>query len=29
MPWPVLDETKVNELLVKVFREQAPGSKPQ
>ncbi|MFA7241315.1 MAG: ankyrin repeat domain-containing protein [Sulfuricellaceae bacterium] len=26
-PWPVFDETKVRETLVKVFREQAPGSK--
>jgi Viral (Superfamily 1) RNA helicase/Ankyrin repeat len=27
VPWPVIDEAKVRELLVKVFREQAPGSK--
>lgn len=27
VPWPVFGETKVNELLLKVFREQAPGSK--
>ena len=27
VPWPVLDETKVRELLIKVFREQLPGSK--
>ncbi len=26
-PWPVFDEAKLNELLIKVFREQAPGSK--
>jgi hypothetical protein len=27
VPWPIFDETKTTELLVKVFREQAPGSK--
>ncbi|MCM8594063.1 ankyrin repeat domain-containing protein [Accumulibacter sp.] len=27
VPWPVFDEAKVVELLVKVFREQAPGVK--
>lgn len=27
VPWPVFNETKVNELLVNVFREQAPGGK--
>lgn len=27
VPWPVIDEAKVNELLIKVFREEAPGSK--
>jgi hypothetical protein len=27
VPWPVFDEAKVNELLLKVFREQAPGGK--
>lgn len=27
VPWPVFDEAKTTELLVKVFREQAPGSK--
>lgn len=27
VPWPVFDEAKTAELLVKVFREQAPGSK--
>ncbi|RJG02531.1 UvrD-helicase domain-containing protein [Noviherbaspirillum sedimenti] len=26
-PWPVFDEAKTTELLAKVFREQAPGSK--
>ena len=26
-PWPVFDETRLRETLVKVFREQAPGSK--
>ncbi len=27
VPWPVLDEVKVRELLVKVFREQVPGAR--
>lgn len=27
VPWPVFDEGKVRELLIKVFREQSPGSK--
>ncbi|MHB1543494.1 MAG: AAA family ATPase [Gammaproteobacteria bacterium] len=27
VPWPVFDELKVTALLLKVFREQAPGSK--
>lgn len=27
VPWPVMGEAKVRELLLKVFREQAPGSK--
>ena len=27
VPWPVFDETRVNELLLKVFREQVPGGK--
>jgi hypothetical protein len=27
VPWPVIGEAKVSELLLKVFREQAPGSK--
>ena len=27
VPWPVFSEAKINELLVKVFREQAPGAK--
>ena len=26
-PWPVFDEARVRELLLKVFREQAPGGK--
>lgn len=29
VPWPVLDEARLRELLVKVFREQAPGAKPR
>jgi hypothetical protein len=29
VPWPVFDEAKIRELLVKVFREQAPGGKPK
>jgi hypothetical protein len=27
VPWPVFDQAKVTELLVKVFREQVPGGK--
>ena len=27
VPWPVVDEARVRELLIKVFREQQPGSK--
>jgi hypothetical protein len=27
VPWPVFDEVKTTELLIKVFREQVPGSK--
>jgi len=27
VPWPVFNEAKINELLLKVFREQAPGGK--
>ena len=27
VPWPVFDEAKVRELLIKVFREQSPGTK--
>ena len=27
VPWPVFDESKVRELLIKVFREQNPGNK--
>ena len=26
-PWPVFDETRLRETLIKVFREQAPGGK--
>lgn len=28
-PWPVFDEPRLRETLLKVFREQAPGSKPK
>jgi hypothetical protein len=28
-PWPVFDQARVADLLVKVFREQAPGGKPR
>jgi hypothetical protein len=27
VPWPVMGAAKINELLVKVFREEAPGSR--
>lgn len=27
VPWPIFDEPKIRELLLKVFREQVPGSK--
>lgn len=27
VPWPVFDEARITDLLVKVFREQAPGGK--
>ena len=27
VPWPVFDQARITELLVKVFREQAPGTK--
>ncbi|MEK7436654.1 MAG: ankyrin repeat domain-containing protein [Pseudomonadota bacterium] len=27
VPWPVFSKTRINELLLKVFREQAPGGK--
>lgn len=27
VPWPVFNEAKIHELLLKVFREQAPGGK--
>jgi AAA domain/Ankyrin repeats (3 copies) len=29
VPWPVFDQAKTTELLVKVFRERAPGGKPR
>lgn len=29
VPWPVFDQAKTTELLVKVFREQSPGGKPR
>ncbi|WP_416574476.1 AAA family ATPase [Niveispirillum sp. KHB5.9] len=29
VPWPVFDEQKTTELLVKVFKDKAPGSKPR
>ena len=28
-PWPVFDESRVRETLIKVFREQASGNKPK
>ncbi|WP_029050351.1 ankyrin repeat domain-containing protein [Cupriavidus sp. amp6] len=28
-PWPVFDQTRLQELLLKVFREQVPGAKPK
>ncbi|MBN9125316.1 MAG: hypothetical protein BGO99_13460 [Nitrosospira sp. 56-18] len=28
-PWPVFDEARVRELLIKVFRERTPGGKPK
>jgi hypothetical protein len=28
-PWPVFDQARIEDLLVKVFREQAPGNKPR
>ena len=27
VPWPVLDQARIGQLLIKVFREQVPGSK--
>ncbi len=27
VPWPIVDQLRLNELLIKVFREQAPGNK--
>ncbi len=29
VPWPVFDQARIEALLVKVFREQAPGRKPR
>lgn len=29
VPWPVFDETRTTELLIKVFRDRAPGGKPR
>ena len=29
VPWPVFDQAKTTELLIKVFRERAPGGKPR
>jgi hypothetical protein len=29
VPWPVFDEARLRELMVKVFREHAPGGKPR
>jgi hypothetical protein len=29
VPWPVFDQTKTTELLIKVFRDRAPGGKPR
>jgi hypothetical protein len=29
VPWPVLDEPRLRDLLVKVFRQGAPGNKPR
>ena len=29
VPWPVTDEARLRESLVKVFREQVPGAKPR
>ena len=29
VPWPVFDPARIEDLLVKVFREQVPGSKPR
>lgn len=29
VPWPVFDQARVEEILVKVFRVQAPGDKPR
>ena len=29
VPWPVLDEARLRDLTVKVFRDKAPGNKPR
>ncbi len=29
VPWPVVDEARLRELTVKVFRDKAPGNKPR
>ena len=29
VPWPIFDQAKTTELLIKVFRERAPGGKPR
>lgn len=29
VPWPVVDEARLRELTVRVFRDQAPGNKPR
>jgi hypothetical protein len=29
VPWPVFDQAKTTELLIKVFRDRAPGGKPR
>ena len=29
VPWPVFDQAKTTDLLIKVFRERAPGGKPR
>jgi len=29
VPWPIFDQAKTTELLIKVFRDRAPGGKPR